>query len=155
MHSKFFKAFLMTPIHGLIQKPQVEILLWSSAPWTPKTDLGPSLCFWQHCIPPKWGLIILCYICLLSFPAWLCCYSVAISCPTLCDSIDCSTPGFPDLCYLPELAQTRVLWLHDAIQPSHPLSPPCPPAFNLSQHPGLFQWVSSSHQVAKVLDLQL
>ena len=57
--------------------------------------------------------------------------------------------------YLPELAQTHVHWVSDAIQPSHPLSSPSPPAFNLSQHQGLFQLVSSSHQVAKVLELQL
>ena len=56
---------------------------------------------------------------------------------------------------LPELAQTHVHWVGDAIQPCHPLLSPSPPAFNLSQHQGLFQWVSSSHQVAKVLELQL
>ena len=55
---------------------------------------------------------------------------------------------------LPELAQTHVHWVSDAIQPSHSLSSPFPPAFNLSQHQGLFQWVSSLHQVAKVLGLQ-
>ena len=61
----------------------------------------------------------------------------------------CSTPGFPVLHYLLEFDQTHVLWLGDAIQPSHLLSPPSPPALNLSQHQGLFQWVGSSHQVAK------
>ena len=81
--------------------------------------------------------------------------SVAQSCPTLCDPMDCSTPGFPVHHQLPELAQTHVHWVSDAIQPSHPLSSLSPPAFNLSQHQGLFQWVSSSHQVAKVLELQL
>ena len=55
----------------------------------------------------------------------------------------------------PELAQTQVHWVSDAIQPSHPLSSPSSPAFNLSQHQGLFQWVSSSHHVAKALELQL
>ena len=55
----------------------------------------------------------------------------------------------------PELVQTHVHWVSDAIQPSHPLSSPSPPAFNLSQHQGLFQWVSFLHQVAKVLELQL
>ena len=66
--------------------------------------------------------------------------------------MDCSTPGFPDHHRLPELAQTHVHQVDDAIQPSHPLSTPSPPAFNLSQHQGLFQGVSSSHQVAKVLE---
>ena len=69
----------------------------------------------------------------------------------LCDPMDCSTPGFLVLHCLPELTQTHVHWADDAIRPSHPLSSPSPPTFNLSQHQGLFQWVSSSHQVAKVL----
>ena len=73
----------------------------------------------------------------------------------LCDPVDCSTPGFPLLDHLLELAQTPVHWVSDAIQPSHPLSPPSPPAFNLSQHQGLFQWIGSSQQVANVLELQL
>ena len=77
--------------------------------------------------------------------------SVTQSCPTLCDPMDCSMPGFPDNHQLPELAKTYVHWVGDAIQqPPHPLLSPSSPAFNLSQHQGLFQWVSSSHQVAKV-----
>ena len=76
------------------------------------------------------------------------CCSVAQSCPTLCSPMDRSTPGFPVHHHLLELAQTHVHWVGDAIQPSHPLSPPSPPALNLSQHQGLFQWVDSSHQVA-------
>ena len=63
--------------------------------------------------------------------------------------MDCSTPGFPVLHHLPELAQTYVHWVGDAIQPSHPLSSPSPPAFNLSQHQGLFQWVGSLHHMPK------
>ena len=81
--------------------------------------------------------------------------SVTNACPTLCDPMDCGTPGFPDHDQLPELAQTHVHWVGDAIQPSHPLSSPFPPTFNLSQYQGFFQWVSSSHQGAKVLELQL
>ena len=77
--------------------------------------------------------------------------SVAQSCPTLWDSTDYSTPGFPGH-QLPELAQTHVHRVGDGIQPSHPLPPPSPPAISLSQHQGLFQWVSFSHQVAKVLE---
>ena len=73
----------------------------------------------------------------------------------LCNLMDCSMPGFPVHHQLPELAQAHVHWVGDAIQPSHPLLSPSPLAFNLSQHQGLFQWVSSSHQVAKVLELQL
>ena len=81
--------------------------------------------------------------------------SVAQSCPNLCDPVDCSTPGFPAHHQFPELAQTHVHHVSDAIQPSHPLSSPSPPALNLSQHQGLFQSVSSSHPVAKVLEHQL
>ena len=76
------------------------------------------------------------------------------SCPTLCCPVDCITPGFPVLHYLPELAHTHAHRVGDAIQPSHPLLPPSPPALSLSQQQGLFQWVSSSHQVAKVLEFQ-
>ena len=88
--------------------------------------------------------------------------SVTQSCPTLCNPMDCSMPGFPVLHCLPELLpgfpvlhyftkfpQTHVHCVGDAVQPSHPLLSPSPPAFNLSQHQGLFQWVSSSHWVAK------
>ena len=81
--------------------------------------------------------------------------SVAQLCPTLCDPIDCSTLGLPVHHQLPGFTQTHVHWVGDAIQPSHPLSSPSPPAFNLSQHQGLFKWVISSHQVAKVLEFQL
>ena len=69
--------------------------------------------------------------------------------------MNCSTPGFPFLHYLPGFAGTHVHPVGDAIQPSHPLSSPSPPAFNLSQHQGLFQGVSSSHQVAKGLEFQI
>ena len=81
--------------------------------------------------------------------------SLTQSCPTLCDPMDCSTPGFSLHHRIPELTQIHAHWVNDAIQPSHPLSPPSPPAFNLSQHQGLFKWVSSSHQVSKVLEFQL
>ena len=73
--------------------------------------------------------------------------------PTLCDPMDCNTPGFPVHHQLPEFTQTHVHRVSDAIQPSHPLSSPYPPTLNLSQQQGLFQRVSSSHQVAKVLEL--
>ena len=68
--------------------------------------------------------------------------SVAQSCPTLWDPMNRSTPGLPVHHHLPEFTQTHVHWVSDAIQPSHPLSSPSPPAFNLSQHQDLFQWVS-------------
>ena len=84
-----------------------------------------------------------------------CCCSVAQSCLTLSHFMGYSTPGFPGLHYLLEFAQTHVHWVGDAIQQSHPLSPTSPPALNLFQHQGLFQWVNSSHQVANVLEFQL
>ena len=76
-------------------------------------------------------------------------------CLILCNPMNCSTRSFPVLHCLLKFAQTDVHWISDAIQPSHPLLPASPLALNLSQHQGLFQWVSSSHQVAKVLELQL
>ena len=81
--------------------------------------------------------------------------SVVQSCPTLCDPMDCSTPGLPVHHQLLEFTKTHVHWVDDAIQPSRPLLSPSPPAFNLSQHQGLFKRVSSLHQVAKVLEFQL
>ena len=81
--------------------------------------------------------------------------SVAQSCPTLCDPMNRSTPGLPVHHQLPEITQTHVHWVGDAIQPSYPLSSPSSPAPNPSQHRGLFQWVNSSREVAKVLEFQL
>ena len=80
---------------------------------------------------------------------WLQFSSVAQSCPTLCDPMNHSTPGLPVHHQLPEFTQTHVHWVGDAIQPSHPLSSPSPPALNLSQHQGLLKWISSSYQLAK------
>ena len=81
--------------------------------------------------------------------------SVTQFCPTLCDPMDCSTPGLPVHYQCPEFTQTHVHWVSDAIQQSHPLSSPSTPAFNHSQHQGHFKWVSSLHQVAKILEFQL
>ena len=85
------------------------------------------------CDPQKWFIF--------QFSAQLC--------PTLWDPMDCSMPGFPVHHQLLELAQIHVIWVGDAIQPYYPLLSPLPPAFDLSQHPGLFQWVSSSYQLMK------
>ena len=78
------------------------------------------------------------------FPACVSHPSVAQSCPTLCDPMNCSTPGLPVHHHLLEFTQTHIHRVSDAIQPSHPLSSPSPPAPNPSQHQGLFQWVNSS-----------
>ena len=81
--------------------------------------------------------------------------SFAQSCLTLCNLMDCGMPGFPVHHQLPELVQAHVHWDCDAIQPSHPLLSSFPSPFNLLQHQAFFHWVSSSHQVAKVLEFQL
>ena len=81
--------------------------------------------------------------------------SVAQSCPTLCDPMNHSTPGLPVHHQLPEFTQTHVHQVRDAIQPSHPLSFPSPPALNPSLHQSLFQWGNSLHEVAKILEFQL
>ena len=81
--------------------------------------------------------------------------SVTQSCPTLCNPMNRSTPGLPVHHQLPEFTQTYIHRVGDAIQPSHPLSSPSPPAPNPSQHQGLFQWVNSLHEVAKVLEFRL
>ena len=113
----------------------------------PKSQPIPSL-------PPSSWRPPVCSLCL-----WVFIFhqfsSVARSCPTLWDPMECSMPGLPVHHQLPEFTQTHVHWVTDVIQPSHPLSSPSPPTFNLSQHQGLFKWVSSSQQVAKVLEFQL
>ena len=99
--------------------------------------------------------LLFCEIIYMPFYTYLhSCCSVAQSCPTLCDPMDHSTPSLLVHHRLPEFNQTHVHWVGDAIQLAHSLSSTSPPVLNLSQHQGLFQWVSSSHQVAKVLEFQ-
>ena len=152
----------------------VELVFWQQGILLSVTEIiffffffscQPGFCFWDS---DAQGLCSLAYTtCFAQGPSLVlfqngstlvsfflfCCSSVAQLCPTLCDAMDCSMLGFPVPHHLPELAQTHVNWVSDSIQPSHPLSSPSP-AFNLSQYQGLFQWVSSSHQVAKALELQ-
>ena len=117
-----------------------------------------ELRFWSYLVPEKCGMWLKsvesnnrCKNVLISFMSVVVVIQL-LSCVRLFETPwNCSFPGFPVLCYLPEFAQTYVHW----VQSSHPLSSLSPSAFNLSQHQGLFQWVSSSHQVAKVLELQL
>ena len=123
--------------------------------WNP----AATYCFWLGRYPVGyiayvWPLLsghVNCGLFVCFYRCSYCCCSVAKFCLTLCDPMDCSMPGFPILHCLLEFAQTHVHWVGDAIQPSHPQLPSSPPALNLSQHQSLFQWVSSSHQVAKVL----
>ena len=145
---------LGSSVHGILQ---ARILEWIAMPssrgsFQPRNWTCVSCTGWQAASLPLCHLRSLYSVrkkCIVQFN------SVAQSCLTLCDPMDCSTPGFPVHHQLPELAQTHVYWVGDAIQPSHPLLSPSPPAFSLSQHQGLFQWASSSHQVAKVLECQL
>ena len=114
-----------------------------------------ALYFW-HSIKKSWpnpGLQIISYV--FSSKSLIRFSSVAQSCPTLCDPMNHSTPGLPVHHQLPEFTETHVHWVSDAIQPSHPVSSPPPPAPNPSQHQSLFQRVNSSHEVAKVLEFQL
>ena len=104
--------------------------------------LGTSLCPWLNLLIHHNSSLDMTQLC--------CCCSVAKLHPTLCDLMDCSTPSPPVHHQLREPTHTHVHLIGDAIQSS-----PFPPTFNLSQHQGLFQWVSSSHQVAKVLEFQL
>ena len=84
-----------------------------------------------------------------------CCRSITQSCLTLCNPMDCSTPGFPVLHHLPELAQTHVHRVGDAVQPAHPLLSPTPPALNLSQHQDLFKRVGTLYQMVKVWNFSI
>ena len=126
------------------------------------SDSSCSHCFlitlaflWFLSIPEpfliSWSLHLLIFLSTMVFQF----SSVTQSCPTLCNPINRSTPGLPVHHQLPEFTQPHVHRVGDAIQPSHPLSSPSPPAPNPSQHQGLFQWVNSSHEVAKVLEFQL
>ena len=112
-----------------------------------------SYCPWTPGCCMSVGLVVLQLVCWsLSSVQFS---SVAQLCPTLCDPMNRSPPGLPVYHQLLEFTQTHVCWVGDAIQTSHPLLSPSPPAFNLSQHQSLFQWVTSSHQGAKVLEFQL
>ena len=106
----------------------VAELLLQTKSLSPNSEPFPA-CSWKG-MDYKWDIRISC----------CCCCLVVQSCLTLCNPMNCSTPGFPVLHHLSELAQIRVHWVNDTIQPSHPLSPLSPPALHLSQHQGLFQW---------------
>ena len=133
--------------------------------WTPSPSMDTHYdllytCFFITILFLQWTFTLH-FLFFLSFfspflPFFLFCFiAVQSLCRVwLCDPVDCSTPGFPDLHHLLEFAQTHVHWFGDSIQPSHSLSSPSPTALNLSQHQGLFQWVRSSEQVAKILEFQ-
>ena len=133
-----FKSHIYLPINKfLLPKPWIE------------KDFESSSSPYRNTV-----IVLVSYGCCNKLPQTRSC-SVTRSCLSLWDPMDYSTPGFPVLHHLTELSQTHVHWVRDAIQPSDLLSSPYPLAFCLSQHHILFQWVGSSHQVAKVLELQL
>ena len=122
-------------VYGILQ---ARILEWVAMPSSrgifPTQGSNSSLLHLMH-----WQVLPLLLMPPGKPPPWNCC-SVAQSCLTLCNSVDCRAPGFPVLYHLPEIARTHIHWISDAIQPSSPLSSPSPPALNLSQHQGFFWW---------------
>ena len=127
--------------------------------WPWRTEDNGERQFLSHAKPSSLRMFLNAYITgaifLLQLVEVLQFSSVTQLCPILCDPMDRSTPGLPVHHQLLQFTQTHVHRVGDAIQPSHPLLSPSPPTFNLSQHHGLFQWVNSSHEVAKVLEFQL
>ena len=128
---------------------------WSSPSYITPFWSFPIIISLSDCSWKKGSLGLMTYVIRLGSPQSVQFSSVTQSCPTPCDPMNCSMPGLPVHHQLPESTQTHVHWVIDAIQPSHPLSSPSPPALNLSHHQGLFKWVSSSHDVSKVLEFQL
>ena len=132
--------------HGIFQARLLEWVAFQFHLFLEKPDIlrYSLVVFYTWCITVMWNLLHHCPVfSSVQFSP------VAQLCLTLCSSMDCSTPGLPVHHQLPEFTQTHVHWVSDAIQTSHPLSFPSCPSFNLSQHQGHFQWVSSSYHVAK------
>jgi len=141
-------VFLLGESHGRRSLESYSPWGWKESDTTEQLTLLLHFLFYSLCFPClQWRilyspLMIVCvFVCVYESHAKLrlCCCSVAQSCLTLCDPTDCSTPGLPVHHQLPEFAQTHVHRVSDALQPSHPLSSPSPPTFNLSQHQGLSQ----------------
>ena len=149
LHPSFaMRVIVSVPGVQSLVSPQVSPFSWMVCLCS-LTDRGTVIkgqLFWPNSGQLWWAILLLWYSC---------CCSVAKSCLTPCNPMDCSMPGFLVLHHLLESVQTHVHWVSDAIQPSNPLLPHSPFAFNLSQHLDLFQRVSSLHQVAKVLELEL
>ena len=156
-------AVIMMAVFPMCTQPvsliplETPTLLFMSLPQRPSSPLGLASLLLGFNDPNRFLLFPSpgVFSCFLHYNLWEPQFSSAQSWPTLCSPMDCSMPGLPVHHQLLELAQTHVHWVGDAIQPSLPLLPPSPPAFNLSHHQGLFKWVSSLHQLAKGLEFQL
>ena len=136
-------GFIVVAVHILVSfEPYIEIFIYG---YFPRYIIKRCVVNHSWYSTSIWVCIRILYAYVSQFT------SVAKLCPTLCDPMDCCMPGFPVHHVLPEPAQTQVHRVGDATQPVHPLSSASPPAFNPSQYQGLFQWVSSSYQVAKEL----
>ena len=152
IYNLLYADILCTLLTSALLLDQAWFLYWKSCPLS--SSAHPHIVFFRL-FPTQVDLPFCCFLLLFCFSPFSQFSSVAQSCPTLCNPMDCSMPGLPVHHQLPEFTQTHVHRVSDAIQPSHPLSSPSPPALNPSQHQGLFTWVSSSHQVTKVLEFQL
>ena len=142
-HEPWDQLHILIRIHSFIYT-------YEQFSWKPKnctTNLVPPTKINLHFFSTYFSTLCVCNFTLIGHSVQF--SSFAQTCPILWDPTDCSTPGFPVHHQLPEFTQIHVHWASDAIQPSQP------PAFNLSQHQGLLKWVSSSHQVAKVMEFQL
>ena len=154
-HSFSSQWTVLFTIHGLSCPPSFSLKAASGPPqilakYWELQEVNPSLGTWPDSNEPC--MLNVKYLCIVPLHK----ISVQLlSHVQFCDPMDCSMPGLPVYHQLLEFTQTHIHWVSDAIQPSHPLSSPSPPTFNLSQHQDLFKWVSSLHQVARVLEFQL
>ena len=156
--------FITWQIHICSQRDLIVLFCWAYFPVGQKnwilSPLGRAGLQWAQIMKgfqiPQFLFLYLVIFSDLTLVDFLrhCCSSTK-SCPTLCNPMDCSMPDLPVHHQFPEFTLTHVHWVGDDTRPSHPLLSPSPPAFKLSQHQGLFKWVSSSYQVARVLEFQL
>ena len=152
VHTVWFRLYVMSVMGKSIRTESRLVIAWG---WGHVREVGGACSWIQHFFWEWWvcSKIVMVLTQLSEYTQSV--SSVAQSCLTLCHPMNCSMPGLPVHHKLLEFTHTHAHQVGDAIQPSHPLSSPSLPAPNPSQHQGLFQWVNSSHEVAKVLEFQL